>query len=97
MRSLPECPPELLHDRLGGREQLCVAGLRGEREEAPAESVGASRRVPVDEAVLGENLERPRDLALVGADELCDPEHAEAVGGKGLLPAQCREDLDAPS
>jgi hypothetical protein len=97
MRSLAERPPELLHDGLGGGEQLRVARLCGECEEAPAESVGARRRVPVDEAVLGEDLERPRDLALVRADELCDPENAEAAGGIGLLPTQCREDVDAPS
>src|SRR5437764_1493515 len=95
MRSLADRPPELLDDRLAGGEQMRVARSCGEREEAPAEPIGARSRVAVDEAVLGEGLERPRDLALVGADELCNSQHAEPVGGEGLVPAQRREDIDS--
>ena len=94
MRSLADRPPELLDDRLGGGEQMRVARSCGEREETLAEPIGARSRVAVDEAVFGEGLQRPRDLALVGADELCNPQHAEPVGGERLLAAQRREDVD---
>ena len=49
-------------------EQAPLAGQAGERVHAPAEAVGERVGVAVDEAVVGERLERARDLALLAAE-----------------------------
>ena len=73
MDALAERGDELLQRLLARREQASVARARRQRVERPPEPVGARIRVAVDEAVLVQGLQRPRDLALVVADELGEP------------------------
>ncbi len=77
MRALFEGPDELAQTTwCGGREPLLTGDGR-QREDAPAEAVGESLRIALHETVVGEHLQRARDLALLPADELGDARHAE--------------------
>jgi hypothetical protein len=93
--ALVERSHELLDHRFARGEQLRVACARREREQAPAEPVGARLRVTVDESVLREDLQRSRDLALVRADELRDLEHSQAAGAERLVACEHVEHVDA--
>ena len=77
--ALVELADERPQDGRGGGEQACVAGPSGERVDAPAEPIGEALGVALDVPVLGEGLQRPRELALVVPAQLCEPHHAEAA------------------
>lgn len=61
-----------------GDESL-LAGDGCERKQTLAQSESEGLGIALDEPLVGEDLQRPRDLALLAADDLGDPNHAELV------------------
>ena len=81
----PSSRDQLAQDARRLRDQPRLADLDRQREDPPAQAVGQRVRVALDEAVLVEGLQRARELALVGADELGQADDAEAVPRRAVV------------
>jgi hypothetical protein len=81
VHTLLQLADERAHHRRRRREQARVASPSGHGERAPAEAVREARGVPLDVAVLGEGLQRARDLALVVAEQLRETDDPEPASG----------------
>lgn len=81
---------EAPQDRRGGDEEALVRGSRSEGEHMPADPVSLRLGIALDVAGVGENAERPRDLARVTAEVRGKAIHPPAalshrfVGGEGV-------------
>ena len=95
VHALPELTHELAQHRRRRRDELRLSDARGDGEQTPAEPVRERLPVALDEAVLLERPQRPRELALVAADEPCQGDDPEAVSGGRLL-GQRAQDLEPP-
>jgi hypothetical protein len=76
------------------RQEPAAAGAGGEGIEPPAEPVLERVGVTVDEAVRSERLERPRDLALLAAEQLGDAHDAQPAARGGLVVAEGQKDVE---
>ena len=95
VHALAQLTHELAQDRRRRRHELRFSDARRNGEQAPAEPVRERLPVALDEAVLLERPERPRELALVTADELCQRDNPHARPGGRLL-GQRTQSREAP-